>query len=303
MFEIKSIKTEVENVIELKDTLTKTKARINLNYGACLESLFIQGTEIISNLILLDQKYPYPSSILFPFANRINKGEYDYEGYHYSLPCNEKSPNNAIHGLVYDKPFILCEMEALENFAEIKIIFEEMNPIASYPFQFRMQLCYKLTKDKLSFKINITNLGSKKLPFTLGWHPYFRSINLSKSYIKFSSTKKIKCNTNKITVAIEEFNSEMPLCLNNKAFDDAFILDDSSIEFYTPQYDMTLTSSEKENFLQLYTPDNTNAIAIEPMTGVSDSFNNKIGLKELSPGKSYEIEWLTKVKVKHIIRD
>jgi aldose 1-epimerase len=43
---------------------------------------------------------------------------------------------------------------------------------------------------------------------------------------------------------------------------------------------------------------NTNAIAIEPMTGVSDSFNNKIGLKELSPGQCYEIEWQVNIKIK-----
>jgi len=61
---------------------------------------------------------------------------------------------------------------------------------------------------------------------------------------------------------------------------------------------LVLTSSEKENFLQLYTPMNTNAIAIETMTGVSDSFNNKIGLKELSPRKNYDIEWVITVKIK-----
>ena len=43
---------------------------------------------------------------------------------------------------------------------------------------------------------------------------------------------------------------------------------------------------------------NTNAIAIEPMTGVSDSFNNKIGLKELSPGQCYGIEWQVNIKIK-----
>jgi aldose 1-epimerase len=90
----------------------------------------------------------------------------------------------------------------------------------------------------------------------------------------------------------------MPLSLNKKTFDDAFILEAPGIEFSTPEYDLILTSSEKESYLQLYTPMNTNAIAIEPMTGVSDSFNNKIGLKELSPGKNYNIEWVVSVKLK-----
>lgn len=138
-------------------------------------------------------------------------------------------------------------------------------------------------------------MGSKT---ALGWHPYFKSYDLNQSLIKFNSTKKIKCDKNNITIDTEEFSSKMPLSLIKKIFDDAFILEHPSIEFYTPEYDLVLTSSEKENFLQLYTPMNTNAIAIEPMTGVSDSFNNKIGLKELSPRKNYDIEWVITVKIK-----
>ena len=118
------------------------------------------------------------------------------------------------------------------------------------------------------------------------------------SEIEFGSTKKIKSNENNISVGVEPFNSEMPLSLSKKLFDDAFILEQPGVKFYTPEYNLVLNSSEKENFLQLYTPMNTNAIAIEPMTGISDSFNNKIGLKELSPGKNYSVEWQVNIKIK-----
>ena len=32
-------------------------------------------------------------------------------------------------------------------------------------------------------------------------------------------------------------------------------------------------------------------IAIEPMTGISDSFNNKKGLQILQPNEGYEVRW------------
>ena len=83
----------------------------------------------------------------------------------------------------------------------------------------------------------------------------------------------------------------MPLSLKDKTLDDAYILNDHNVEFFTPKYDLKLSSSQNENYLQLYTPKGFDAIAIEPMTGVSDSFNNKIGLKELSPKNSFEITW------------
>lgn len=298
MFKIKTIQTELENVIVLKDSISGTRARIRPSYGASLDKLVIKNTKIITNLNPLDYKKTYPSSILFPFANRIKGGNYVFNDKNYSFYCNEKDANNVLHGLVYNKSFVVDELKAFENHAKVKLIYEEMNPTNNYPFKFRVELVYKLTKNALSLKMNVLNLDEKKLPFTLGWHPYFKSYDLCQSYIHFNSTKKIKCDNNNIAIGIEEFNSKMPQSLNKKTFDDAFILEAPGIEFSTPEYDLILTSSEKESYLQLYTPMNTNAIAIEPMTGVSDSFNNKIGLKELSPGKNYNIEWVVSVKLK-----
>lgn len=54
---------------------------------------------------------------------------------------------------------------------------------------------------------------------------------------------------------------------------------------------MNIRSTSKENFLQLYTPDRQNIVAIEPMTGATDNFNNKIGLQTLQPNETYHVKW------------
>ena len=298
MFTIKKIHNKDNKVIEITDSISGTKAKIQLSYGASLDELIIRNIKVITNLCPLDYKKTYPSSILFPFANRINDGQFNFNGSNYNLQCNEKQLNNAIHGLVYNKAFLVDELKKFENHAEIKLYYEELNPPTGYPFKFRVELTYKLTNEFLSLKINVINLDDKKLPFTVGWHPYFNSVDLDKSKIKFSCIKKIKCNKNNISLGFEPFNSKMPLSLRKRRFDDAFVLEHPDVKFFTPEYDLVLKSSEKESFLQLYTPINTNAIAIEPMTGVSDSFNNKIGLKKLSPGQSYSIEWQVSIKIK-----
>jgi aldose 1-epimerase len=46
----------------------------------------------------------------------------------------------------------------------------------------------------------------------------------------------------------------------------------------------------------LYTPPLKNSIAIEPTTGVSNSFNNAIGVKVLHPNESYNINWNLKIE-------
>lgn len=298
MFTIKKIHHKNNKVIEILDSISGTKAKIQLSYGASLNELNIRNIKVITNLYPLDYKKTYPSSILFPFANRINDGQFNFNGSNYKLQCNEKQLNNAIHGLVYNKAFLVDELKKFENHAEIKLYYEELNPPTGYPFKFRVELTYKLTNEFLSLKINVINLDDKKLPFTVGWHPYFKSVDLDKSKIQFDCIKKIKCNKNNIALGFKPFNSKMPLSLRKRRFDDAFVLENPDVKFFTPEYDLVLKSSEKESFLQLYTPMNTNAIAIEPMTGVSDSFNNKIGLKKLSSGQSYSIEWQVSIKIK-----
>jgi aldose 1-epimerase len=298
VFTIKKIHSKDNKVIEITNSVSGTKAKIQLSYGASLDELIIRNIKVITNLYPLDYIKTYPSSILFPFANRINDGKFNFNGSNYNLQCNEKQLNNAIHGLVYNKAFLVDELKKFENHAEIKLYYEELNPPTGYPFKFRVELTYKLTNEFLSLKINVINLDDKKLPFTVGWHPYFKSVDLDKSKIQFDCIKKIKCNKNNIALGFEPFNSKMPLSLRKRRFDDAFVLENPDVKFFTPEYDLVLKSSEKESFLQLYTPMNTNAIAIEPMTGVSDSFNNKIGLKKLSPGQSYSIEWQVSIKIK-----
>jgi aldose 1-epimerase len=73
--------------------------------------------------------------------------------------------------------------------------------------------------------------------------------------------------------------------------DDCFILKTNQTQFNTPNYQLLISASSKENFLQIYTPPRANTIAIEPTTGVSDSFNNKIGLQILNPNETYQVNW------------
>ena len=78
--------------------------------------------------------------------------------------------------------------------------------------------------------------------------------------------------------------------------DDGYPLKTNEIEFLTPEYSFKIKTTSKENFLQLYTPDKSNVIAIEPMTGAADNFNNKIGLQTLLPNDILSVEWNLAIK-------
>ena len=105
-----------------------------------------------------------------------------------------------------------------------------------------------------------------------------------------------KVNSNiLITKEIIDNKIEGRFSLEDKQLDDCFVLVDNTVQFSTPNYDVLLSSNCKENFLQLYSPKDKPIIAIEPMTGISNSFNNKIGLQELEANKTYALTWTLKL--------
>ena len=121
--------------------------------------------------------------------------------------------------------------------------------------------------------------------------------------MSFKSNKKIEFDKNLITKGIIKASAEeLKIKIQNKQLDDCFILNSNTIKFITPTYQIQIATDQIENYLQIYTPKNSSIIAIEPMTGISNSFNNKIGLQTLEPHNKYELKWtvnFSKIKTKN----
>jgi aldose 1-epimerase len=266
-------------------------AKIHLNLGGSLQELIIDGHQLIEDLDPLTYDYTYASSILFPFSNRIADGMYSFKGERYQLEVNQTEENNALHGLIYDKPFKLVEQNCTEREASLVLRYEEVNQAQGFPYTYTVELKYVLTKGGLSLRVSVKNTDAKTFPFTIGWHPYFVSRNLSTSSVHFKSKKAVLCDERKITLGLNDIDIDDKVVIANKTLDDCYVLDFNEVKFETPNHSFVLSSTEKESFLHLYTPKRGNTIAIEPTTGISNSFNNGVGLKELEPNDEYTIIW------------
>jgi aldose 1-epimerase len=286
--------------ISLHSPCSSTQARFCLGRGGSLDTLVVENTNIVTNLSPISPQKTYPSSVLFPFANRIKDGKYSFNNKNYAFDCNEAAANNALHGLVYNKTFNCVAHKLTPEFASLQLRYGTDKPEDSFPFFYRIDLFYKLTKNGLSLAITVLNTGENKFPFTLGWHPYFKTSDINQSALRFSSSKKLAADARNITTGVVGCDLTIPYGLKGVTLDDAYILQAPVVEFITPEYDLKLTASEAETYLQLYTPPAVHAIAIEPMTGVSNSFNNKIGLKELHPKETFQIFWDLEVQLKII---
>ena len=283
------------NILEIENSKNKLYAKIHLNDGASLQELTLNGHAIIQNLAPLTYDITYASSILFPFANRIKDGVYTYEERDFQFETNQQEENNALHGLVFNKTFKVLKQKADNNSATITLEYVENNESKGFPYTYSIQLTYMFTQDAVSLNFIVKNTDSKPFPFTVGWHPYFLSENLHESSLSFDSTEKLIIGDRNITTGIENIKPIETFQIKDQQLDDCWILKSNQIKFNTPKYQLTIDASEENNFMQLFTPPKVNAIAIEPTTGVSDSFNTKIGLQVLKSNHSYDITWSLKI--------
>ena len=289
MFQINHNKKD--NILELKNLEKTVYAQLFLDKGASLQKLKLNSTTIIKDLSPLDYKTTYASSILFPFANRIKDGKYHFNGNDFQFPVNVKEENNALHGLVFDKTFQLIKSELNEKSATIVLEYDKKTESFGFPYTFTVQLTYHFTEDNLNLEMVIKNTDTKAFPFTLGWHPYFLSSNLSESSLEFNGDKKMILNKRNIAIDSKKIDNTEAIAIKNNQFDDCWSLASDEIIFTTPEYKLKFNATGKNNFLQVYTPPKKNTIAIEQITGVSDSFNNKIGLNVLNANDTYQIKW------------
>ncbi|WP_299127353.1 aldose 1-epimerase [uncultured Winogradskyella sp.] len=294
MYKTEYLEKEESNFIKLAHTTNNNYAIIDLHKGASLQELVINNVPIIEDLSPLKYENTYASSVLFPFANRIKDGTYVYKGTTYQFKINLKEENNALHGLVYDKAFKIIEETASEHAASVTLEYDETDISQGFPYTYTIILTYTLTANGIDLSTSVKNTDSNAFPFTLGWHPYFISKNLYESSLKFDSHQKLILNERMITTGIEPYDGKKVFKVEDKNLDDCFILNSNTVTFETPGYDLEMTTSSNTTFLQVYTPPKANTIAIEPTTGVSDSFNNKIGLQVLEPEHTYTIDWKIK---------
>lgn len=291
MYTINKTQSNGLNYIEIVSKNKVSVARICLDRGAALEALTLDSKVVIENLAPLEYKDTYASSILFPFANRIKDGKYAYKNQEFTFDCNEGGLNNALHGLVYNKTFSVISSDATENGAVVILKYTETEKLNAFPYLYTLLVTFTLTDKGLVLELGVENNDISSFPFTLGWHPYFVCQDLSKSSLNFSSSKTVQFDERMITKEVVDGKVAMPFEIKDQQLDNCYALDNGTVVFDTPTYKMNIESSADENYFQMYTPPRANTIALEPVTGISDSFNNKMGLKELEAGDNYSLNW------------
>jgi aldose 1-epimerase len=116
--------------------------------------------------------------ILFPFPNRIRAGRFAWDGKEYTLPTNDPTQKNAIHGFACRRPWRVVDQGTTAGTAWITGEFQGSRDAPDckqlWPADYRIRVTYRLGPDRLVLEASVENPDRVPLPCGLGYHQYFR---------------------------------------------------------------------------------------------------------------------------------
>ncbi len=246
--------------------------------GAYVKSLLLNGKKVLKPSH--DGKDTHGGmAMMLPFANRIRNGRYTWNGNKYELPKN--SGNHSIHGLTRDVEWNVAHR------GESTVSLSYSLNTESYPVPLFLKVGYELDEACFRVSIDAKNEGSEVAPFMAGMHPYF---NFEGEWALESQRSLLKLNYENQYFPDGSFDPIMPGgigSLTGKTYDTTFIAG-NPVTFVSKGSRVRI-DSEDMPYLVVYNGEYSEgrSVAIEPMTGAPDSFNNRIGIISLDPGASY----------------
>jgi len=234
--------------------------------------------------------------ILFPFNDRIPGGKYKYDDIEYQLPINSDEDNSSIHGLVYNRVFTESECELSDNSAKISFVYTiGKQDFISYPFSVELKVSYTITQKDFAVSYTVRNIDERTLPVALGWHPYFflsskvdelALRNDGKSYVEVDGLLNPTGEIKSLSATALDF-SEGPE-LGGRELDIALTAAEDGRTFLkskTHQLEIYFDPSLFP-YTQFFIPPDRESIAIEPITGATNSFNIEgLGRIDLTAGE------------------
>lgn len=125
----------------------------------------------------LDNPYLYGMPILFP-VNRIEHGEFEFEGRKYVFPVNEPATGCHLHGELHRMRFECLEKS--DRAAAFRYRAGE-GEYLGFPHAFEIKMEYALEEEQFCHTVTVSNLSEENMPLFLGFHTTFNTLLTPKS--------------------------------------------------------------------------------------------------------------------------
>lgn len=239
------------------------------------------------------------SPILFPVVGALKSNTYRYEKKEYML---------SRHGFARDYDFQIVEKNSDEIIFSLSHNDETLKV---YPFEFILQLRYRLSGSSLSCTYQVINPDNRPLFFSIGAHPAFNiplesGLNYTDYFLEFNKDDTLFYHkvendliADKIT-KVELKDKKLPL-KHQLFYEDALV-------FKTLKSDCITIRSSKGSaglhfrfkdfpFFGIWAAKDADFLCLEPWCGIADSMTHsqileeKEGIESLAPNESWSRTW------------
>jgi aldose 1-epimerase len=298
-FSISVNKNEAFPVITLKNDAEDSAIEVYA-FGALLNSFTIKGSGNIIDGFNSPQDAMdnitkgFKSAKLSPFVCRLAGGQYNFNGQLYKIRKFYLG-DEAIHGLLYDAPFEIVNSGTSSEQAFVTLMYKYEKRNEGFPFSYSCAVTYLLdVNNRLHVNTVIKNNGDTDMPVSDGWHPYFTLGGKVDDLLFSMNTTQLVEFDNRLlptgnTVEYKKF--QQAEILGKTFLDNCFVLNgdsDAACILSNPAtgLELRIWPGPEYRYLQVYTPEHRNSIAIENLSAVPDAFNNAIGLQVLNAGEN-----------------
>ena len=272
--------------------------------GAALREYVVGGREVVIPFPADELPAAFHGMVLAPWPNRMRDGRYEFGGKELQVPVSEPDKGTALHGLVSWANWAVAEVSE----TSVTLAYE-LPASPGYPFQLALTTTYALGQDGLTITTVGRNVGTRTLPYGVGFHPWFSpgGTSLDECTLQLDATSRVTVDDRLLptgTAAVEgDFDLRAAWSLDGVAFDDAWVdvipdgqgrswarlgwADGATVEVWA--------DSEAKAW-QICTADVVPGVwragvAIEPMSCIADAFRTGENLITLEPGAEHSLSW------------
>jgi aldose 1-epimerase len=274
--------------------------------GAGLRSYAVGGREVLSGYREQEMATSARGHPLIPWPNRLQDGQYTWEGTQHELPLTEPGKHNAIHGLVRWGNWTLT----LQTTAEVELGYV-LHPQPGYPFTFELSLTYSLSPDGLVVTTTATNVGDSALPYACGQHPYLAvPVRVDDCLLTLNAGTHIPTDdrglpTGRESVDRTPYDFRAERTVGDVQLDTAFtdLERDSAgrawVQLATRDGEVTrLWADPSYRYVELFTGDSLpdesrrrRSLGVEPMSAPPNALADEVDVTRLDPGEQTTAKW------------
>jgi aldose 1-epimerase len=237
--------------------------------------------------------------VLIPWPNRIEDGEYEFDGRASRLPLSEAEKSNAIHGLVR-----WSNWEVAEDGPGRAVAEHVLHPQPGYPHTLALRIGYSLSEEGLRVETTATNAGSEPCPYGAGQHPYLTvgaaidgvELHVPARTVILADERSLPLAAVPVEGTGLDFRAPRPVgaTVLDHAFTDLERDGDGLARIVLGN--LTLWCDAAYGYVMVFSGDGIpdlarRSLAVEPMTCPANAFRTGEGLIRLEPGESFTSVW------------